>query len=139
MDGSTTTVTVDVPPGTPLQDIPVPDLPPLPTTTTPVPTPTGTPPPPGDSGSSPTDQQNPDQAPNSKKGKQQKKSGGKQKATASPLDQVPNAKPQSEVKKQLDQINQKLYQPNGVPAPTNPTYFDALPGPAVAPPSVPAS
>src|SRR5947199_8976823 len=70
-DGSTTTVTVDVPPGTPLQDIPVPDLPPLPTTTTPVPTPTGTPPPPGDSGSSPTDQQNPDQAPNSKKGKQQ--------------------------------------------------------------------
>ena len=42
-DGSTTTVTVDVPPGTPLQDVQLPPPPPLPTVplpTTPTPTPT---------------------------------------------------------------------------------------------------
>src|SRR5689334_23145718 len=76
-DGSLTTVTVDVPPGTPLDQI---DIPPVPTVPTPVPVPTPTPTPPpaggGGSGDQPSDQPAPDdQAPTaSKKGKDQKTS-----------------------------------------------------------------
>src|SRR5205814_333879 len=62
----------------------------------------------------------------------QKKSGDSQKAKPGALDEAPNAEPQSEVKKKLDKINEKLRNPDGTPAPTNPTFFDALPGPAVA-------
>jgi hypothetical protein len=144
-DGSTTTVTVDVPPGTPLDQV---QIPPLPTPTTPVPVPTlpspspspsPTPnPSPGSGGNQ--DQNNtqtnpsPDNgAPNaSGKGQKQGTSGGSQKAKPNALGDVPNAKPQGEVQKKLDEINAKLRQPDGAPAPTNPTFFDALPGPAVA-------
>src|SRR3954464_14420533 len=64
-DGSTTTVTVDVPPGTPLDQVEIPPLP-TPTVPIPVPSPVPTPPPPGgDSGDQPSDQPQPDeQAPN---------------------------------------------------------------------------
>jgi hypothetical protein len=139
-DGSTTTVTVDVPPGTPLQDVTIPQPPPLPSSPVPVPTPPGSPvPTPGggsgnpDQGSQPSNPQPSDQSPNaSDKSKAQQKSGDKQKAKPNALDQGPNAQPQGEAKKKLDKINSKLYNPDGTPAPTNPTYFDALPGPAVA-------
>src|SRR5881409_2848799 len=66
-DGSLTTVTVDVPPGTPLEDIQLPPPPELPTTPVPIPDIPGvTPPPPGDQGSgspSPSDQQKGDEGP----------------------------------------------------------------------------
>src|SRR5207253_5868448 len=48
------------------------------------------------------------------------------------LSEAPTAKSQRDVKKKLAEINAKLRNPDGTPAPTNPTYFDALPGPAVA-------
>jgi membrane-bound lytic murein transglycosylase B len=139
-DGSTTQVTVDVPPGTPLDQVQIPPLPtptepvpvPVPTTpTSPAPAPSPSPTNP-DPGSNPTDQPS-DQAPNaSGQGGTQTTSGTKQKAKQNALDQAPNAQPQREVKKKLDKINEKLRNPDGSPAPSNPTYFDALPGPAVA-------
>ncbi|MFL5840906.1 MAG: lytic murein transglycosylase, partial [Thermoleophilaceae bacterium] len=142
-DGSLTTVTVDVPPGTPLDDVQLPAPPPLPTVPLPVPTPPGTPAPapspsPGsgnpDQGSSPSDQQQPDTPPSAsdKNSLEQKTSGGKDKAKPNALGDAPNAQPQREVKKKLDKINEQLRNPDGSPAPTNPTFFDALPGPAVA-------
>ena len=136
-DGTTTTVTVDVPPGTPLDQVqlpaPTPTVP-LPTPTSPLPSPTPTPSP----TPSPT---NPDQGsqpsgggstPNASGQTQQQASGTNEKAKKNALDNAPNAQPQREVKKKLDKINQKLRNPDGSPAATNPTYFDALPGPAVA-------
>jgi hypothetical protein len=109
-DGSTTTVTVDVPPGTPLDQVQIPTVP-TPTVPLPVPVPNPTEP------SSPAPQPSPDQP---------SPSGGDQ------SDDAPNAQPQREVKKKLDKINEKLRNSDGSPAPTNPTFFDALPGPAVA-------
>src|SRR4051812_40971190 len=138
-DGSTTNVTVDVPPGTPLDQVQIPTVPaPSPTLPAPLPTPT-TP-------SSPAPQPSPDQpssgggnsgdsgdqAPSSGKGDVQKTTGTKEKAKPNALDDAPNAKPQDEVKKKLDKINEKLRNPDGSPAQSNPTFFDALPGPAVA-------
>src|SRR3954452_14397707 len=138
-NGSVTTVTVDVPPGTPLEDVQIPPLPPTPTVPVPVPNPAPSPTPPpggGDSGQGqqPSDQQPQpdDKAPNADKGKAQKNSADKTKAKPNALEDVPNAEPQREVKKKLDKLNSKLYNPDGTPAPTNLTYFDALPGPAVA-------
>jgi soluble lytic murein transglycosylase-like protein len=134
-DGSTTTVTVDVPPGTPLQDVQIP----VPTPTVPVPVPTPTDPsnpapqPSPDQGSQPSDQTTQDTpATSDQGGGAQPKSGTKQKAKPNALDDITNPQPQREVKKKLDKINEKLRNPDGSPAPTNPTYFDALPGPAVA-------
>src|SRR3954464_10576963 len=138
-DGTLTTVTVDVPPGTPLDQVQVPTVP-VPTVPVPVPVPSPTPPPTGGggggggdqgSGDQPSGQQPADQ-PNADTGSEQTKSGGKEKAKPNALDDSPNAEPQREVKKKLDKINEKLRNPDGSPAPTNPTYFDALPGPAVA-------
>ncbi|MFL5894839.1 MAG: lytic murein transglycosylase [Thermoleophilaceae bacterium] len=130
-DGSTTTVTVDVPPGTPLDQVQLPPLP-LPTDPVPVPTPPGTPPPPDQGGpGNPDDQQPADQTPSSKKGNKQKGSSDKQKAKPNALGDL-NTQPEREVNKKLDKINKDLRKPDGTPAPTNPTYFDALPGPAVA-------
>src|SRR3954470_23809087 len=139
-DGTLTTVTVAVPPGTPLDQVQVPTVP-VPTVPVPVPVPSPTPPPTGGgggggggdqgSGDQPSGQQPADQ-PNADTGSEQTKSGGKEKAKPNVLDDSPNAEPQREVKKKLDKINEKLRNPDGSPAPTNPTYFDALPGPAVA-------
>src|SRR3954464_9054390 len=138
-DGTLTTVTVDVPPGTPLDQVQVPTVP-VPTVPVPVPVPSPTPPPTGGggggggdqgSGDQPSGQQPADQ-PNADTGSEQTKSGGKEKAKPNALDDSPNAEPQREVKKKLDKINEKLRNPDGSPAPPNPTYFDALPGPAVA-------
>src|SRR3954469_7186555 len=142
--GSTTTATVDVPPGTPLDQVQIPTTP-VPTTPLPAPLPTPTAPSSpapapapsptgggGGDGSSGSGDQT-DQAPNaSDKGGAQQKSGSKDKAKPNALDGVPNAEPQREVKKKLDKINEKLRNPDGSPAPSNPTFFDALPGPAVA-------
>src|SRR5436189_5075454 len=86
-DGSTTTVTVDVPPGTPLQDVQLPPPPPLPTVplpTTPTPSPSPSPSP-GDQSQNPSDQGNQDNGPNGKKGETQKKTGDKSKAAANAL------------------------------------------------------
>jgi hypothetical protein len=138
-DGSLATVTVDVPPGTPLENVQLPAPPAVPTVPVPVPTPPGgTPPPAPGSGTpdqgTPPDQSQPSDAPSAsdQKSTPQTKSGDKQKAKPNALDAAPNAQPQDEVKKKLDKINQNLRNPDGSPAPTNPTYFDALPGPAVA-------
>jgi hypothetical protein len=139
-DGSLATVTVDVPPGTPLENIQLPAPPAVPTVPIPVPSPPGTPAPgPGsgtpDQGSTSPDQSQPSDSPPSasdQKSKAQKKSGDKQKAKPNALNEAPNAQPQDEVKKKLDKITEQLRNPDGSPAPTNPTYFDALPGPAVA-------
>src|SRR3954451_25170750 len=139
-DGTLTTVTVDVPPGTPLDQVQVPTVP-APTVPVPVPVPSPTAPPTGGgggggggdkrSGDQPSGQQPADQ-PNADTGSEQTKSGVKEKAKPNAFDDSPNAEPQREVKKKLDKINEKLRNPDGSPAPTNPTYFDALPGPAVA-------
>jgi soluble lytic murein transglycosylase-like protein len=131
-DGTLTTVTVDVPPGTPLEDIQLPAPPALPTVPVPVPTPPGGSPP-DQQGTQPTDPNNPDQTPSATdNGQKQKKSGGNEKAKPNALGQAPEAQPQGEVKKKLDKINKQLRNPDGSPAATNPTFFDALPGPAVA-------
>src|SRR4051812_25504918 len=134
-NGTTTTVTVDVPPGTPLDQVQIPPPPPLPTVPLPVPTPSPTPAPAPGSGNpdegQPSDK--PDDSPNaSDKSKAQKTTGDKQKAKPNALGEGPNAEPQRQVKKKLDKINEELRNTDGSPAPTNPTFFDALPGPAVA-------
>ncbi|HEX4720200.1 MAG TPA: lytic murein transglycosylase [Thermoleophilaceae bacterium] len=147
-DGSLTTVTVDVPPGTPLDQVQLPAPPPTPTVTTPVPVPNPTSPSSpapnpsnpsnptggGGGGQQPGDiTTTPDQIPNaSDKGGSQAGSGDKKKAKPNALGDIPNAEPQREVKKKLDKVNEKLRNPDGSPAATNPTFFDALPGPAVA-------
>src|SRR5260221_11513731 len=110
-DGTLTTVTVDVPPGTPLGDIQLPPPPAVPTVPLPVPTPppAGSPPPPGGSPDqgTPPNQSNPDQAPNANgNGGKQKKSGDNQKATPNALHAAPQAQPPPEVQKKLDKINQ---------------------------------
>jgi hypothetical protein len=132
-DGTLTSVTVDVPPGTPLSDIQLPGPPvstpvPLPAPPNGAPTPDqGVPP---STGTPATEPQQPpaDQTPNTNNGSAQQKSGGKEKAKPGALDSLP----QGEVKKKLDKINKSLRNADGSPAPTNPTFFDALPGPAVA-------
>src|SRR3954453_21707079 len=58
-DGSLTTVTVDVPPGTPLEDIQLPPPPELPTTPVPIPDIPGVTPPPPDDGGGNSDGSNP--------------------------------------------------------------------------------
>ena len=135
-DGSTTTVTVDVPPGTPLDQVQIPTVP-LPTPTEPLPAPLPNPTEP----SSPAPQPSPDQGGTgdqtdgptaSDQGGTQETSGTKEKAKKNALDGAPNAQPQREVKKKLDKINEKLRNPDGSPAQSNPTFFDALPGPAIA-------
>jgi hypothetical protein len=131
-DGTLTTVTVDVPPGTPLDQIQLPATPPLPTTPIPVPAlPGGSTGPTTPGTGTPADQTPADQTPSSSQGQPQKKSGDKQKAKPGALDQIPNAQNPSDVKKKLDKINKQLRNPDGSPAPTNPTFFDALPGPAI--------
>src|SRR3954452_8583361 len=137
-DGSTTTGTVDGPPGTPLDQVQIPTVP---TPTVPLPVPLPNPndpaspppsPPPGDkpSGDQPSGG---DEAPTeSGQGGAQEKSGDKKKAKPNALDGAPNAEPQREVKKKLDKINEKMRNPDGSPAQSNPTFFDALPGPAIA-------
>src|SRR3954449_988684 len=142
-DGSTTTVTVDVPPGTPLDQVQLP----APTPTVPLPVPVPNPTSPGSPApSTPTPSPtnpNPDQggqtggqtgntAPNASSQAEQQASGTTEKAKKNALDNAPNAQPQREVKKKLDKINQKLRNADGSPAQSNPTFFDALPGPAVA-------
>jgi hypothetical protein len=142
-DGSTTTVTVDVPPGTPLDQVqlpvPEPTVPlPVPSPTVPAPTPS-TPTPSSPTPSSPTpspgDQTGTgggDNTPNASDQSGQQTSSSPGKARPHALDNAANTQAQGEVKKKLDKINQQLRNPDGSPAPTNPTYFDALPGPAVA-------
>jgi transglycosylase-like protein with SLT domain/peptidase M23-like protein len=135
-DGSTTTVTVDVPPGTPLDQVQIPTVP-LPTPTEPLPAPLPNPTEPSD----PAPQPSPDQGGTgdqtdgptaSDQGGTQETSGTTEKARKNALDDAPNAQPQREVKKKLDKINEKLRNPDGSPAQSNPTFFDALPGPAIA-------
>ena len=128
-DGSTTTVTVDVPPGTPLEDVQIP----IPTPTVPLPVPVPNPTEPSDPAPAPDEGQPSEDAPTATdKDGTQTTSGSKEKAKPNSLDDAPNAEPQREVKKKLEKINEKLRNDDGSPAPTNPTYFDALPGPAIA-------
>jgi Transglycosylase SLT domain/Peptidase family M23 len=135
-DGSTTTVTVDVPPGTPLDQVQIPTVP-LPTPTEPLPAPLPNPTEPSDPAPVPSPDQGgtgdqTDGPTASDQGGTQETSGTKEKAKKNALDDAPNAQPQREVKKKLDKINEKLRNPDGSPAQSNPTFFDALPGPAIA-------
>lgn len=136
-DGTLTTVTVDVAPGTPLQDIPIP-VPEVPTVPVPVPTPPSTPlpdqgsPTPTPGGGDGTSGPQGGDAPAAKDGGEaQPKTGGKEKAKPGAL-ATPKAGREREVKKKLDKMNGELRNPDGTPSQSNPTFFDALPGPAVA-------
>jgi hypothetical protein len=140
-DGTLTTVTVDVDSGTPLSDI---QLPPPEETTLPVPAPTvpgaSPPPPPADGGDSPsagggggsTGDQGDEAPATTGAGGAQERTGGAEKAKPNSLGEAPSAEPRRKVEKKLEEINRQLRNPDGTPAPSNPTFFDALPGPAVA-------
>ena len=132
-DGTITQVTVDVTEGTPLEDVQIP----LPTPTTPLPTPTlptpTTPEEPTTEEPAPEDGGGTEQAPStSDGGGEQEVSGDTEKAKPGALDDAPKAQAEGKVKKKLQKINRELRNPDGSPAPSNPTFFDALPGPAVA-------
>jgi len=124
-DGTLTTVTVDVPPGTPLEDIPLPSLPdlPVPTPEEPAPTPEA----PDEDGDKPSAEE-----PTAGENKEQEPAGGKKRAKPRAEDEGPVAEPEEKVKKKLEKLDKRFRNSDGTPAPSNPGYFDALPGPAYA-------
>jgi murein DD-endopeptidase MepM/ murein hydrolase activator NlpD len=144
-DGTTVPVQVDVPTGTPIENIQVPTLPTTSTPTVPgVTSPTGGG---GDSGGGTsgggtsggdtsggsTQQgstgQTSGEAPTSTQGGSQTGSGGSSKAPSLDV----HLKPQSRKDKRSsrpDNRSPQLYKPDGSPSRSNPTFFDALPGPA---------
>ena len=130
-DGTLTTVTVDVPPGTPLEEIPLPSLPesPVPTPTAPAPVPAPEEPSGGgDSG----EQQPSGDEPTADSNQEQQPSGGKKRAKPQAEGEGPVAEPEEKVKKKLAKLDKRFRNSDGTPAQSNPGYFDALPGPAYA-------
>src|SRR4051812_6541764 len=128
--GQVITVTVDVPPDTPLSQIQLPGTPVAPGTPS---TPTTTQPsqpssPNGTSGNNNSSSG----SPTTKKGDKQKSSGSDQNAT--PEAQALNGQPQAEVKKEKAKKKGRpqtpLRNPDGTPSSSNPTGFDTLPGPS---------
>ena len=122
--GQLVPVQVDVPPGTPLEDIEIPDVPDIlpdeedPDPSTPT-TPTG-----------PTGG-----APNSSDKDEQDKSRSRDRAKDpdDELDEEPGFEPGDEVEGPRDRKRKQdtpLRNPDGSPTRSNPTFFDALPGPA---------
>src|SRR4051812_35050842 len=129
--GQVITVNVDVPPGTPLDQIQLPGTPVAPGTPS---TPTTTQPsqPSTPSGSGGNNNSSSGSSPTTKQGDKQKSSGSDQKAT--PEEQAVNGQPQAEVKKEKAKKKSRpstpLRKPDGTPTSSNPTGFDALPGPS---------
>ena len=141
--GQVVPVTVDVPPGTPLKDIPLPGVPvgtattpTKPSTTETTPPTTGTttapaPKPPGAGGGHPQKQSGshkPSRKPAPKHRSQRKK---KKKAKRhSHKKRRSHAKRRAKPHKPAPP--KKLREPNGAPSPGNPTLMDTLPGPSTA-------
>jgi len=145
-DGTLAQVQVDVPPGTPLEDI---EIPTLPTPTTPVPTPTvpelpgtgggggggdtgG-----GDEGTTTEEEQTPtaEEPSSGGGGGEQRRSGSRKRATRDLEEEVDEktGKVRREVERRKSSKKRKkteLRNQDGSPTPQNPTYFDALPGPS---------
>jgi murein DD-endopeptidase MepM/ murein hydrolase activator NlpD len=114
-DGSIVDVTVNVPPGTPLKDIKLPGIP-VPPGTQPKPQPPSTPPDKGDEGGK----------------KPGKKPDRKKKPRRDETAEVPS-QPQvdgTRAERKRRHRGTKLRNPDGSPTRGNPTFFDALPGPA---------
>ena len=126
-DGRLVTVTVDVPPGTPLEDIPLPSLP-----ETPLPTPTPEEPAPAPDAPAGEQQPEGDDAPNAEENKEQEPTGDKKKAKPEAEGEAPVAEPEDKVRKKLEKLDKRFRNSDGTPATSNPGYFDALPGPAYA-------
>jgi murein DD-endopeptidase MepM/ murein hydrolase activator NlpD len=126
--GQLVPVEVDVAPGTPLEDIEIPELPvpeeteePVPTTEEPAPTPPST-----DSSPESTDQQ--EQEPSRSPDKADKPDAEEE------LDEETDLQPGDEVKGPRDRKRRRqgteLRNSDGSPTRSNPTFFDALPGPS---------
>ena len=124
-NGQVISITIDVPPGTPLDQIQLPgEVVPPGTPSTPAPAaPAPAPSTPGQTSQ-----------PKSNKGEKQKQSGSKDKAEVEQGDQLleqgqAEVEPQKKDKKTTPQT--PLRNPDGSPSPSNPTSFDALPGTVV--------
>jgi hypothetical protein len=144
VSGEVITLTVDVPPGTPVSQIqlpadlgpvewvapqetaPAPAPPPPPVTTPTTPSPAPAPAPEPDT----TPDVDPDPAPAPGGGRQQEEGGDDRRIVDRPST---DSRPKREGSHGggLRSERLPLRNPDGSPAPSNPTYFDALPGPAV--------
>jgi transglycosylase-like protein with SLT domain len=122
IDGSVVTVTVDVPPGTPIEDVDLPGVP--------IPTPPGPTPPPAPPQKSEPKKPSEEGTPKTRRGHKQRRSRSKRRARQEQevVDQVTErAKKRHHARRRT-----KLRNPDGSPTRQNPTYFDALPGPSYA-------
>ena len=124
VNGQPVTVTVDVPPGTPIENIEIPLLP-SPTQPAPTPPPDGgeqTPAQPPSSG---------DDEPTSRRGEKQKKTGDEREAEDEAEQEA--AEPQADVearrKRRASRKRSRLRNEDGSPTRSNPGFFEALPGP----------
>jgi hypothetical protein len=129
VNGQVVPVVVDVPPGTPLSDIPLPG--------TPVPAPTLTQPQTGTQPTETTPQTEP--KPQSKGGKPQRRTGSKKKAKkkkhkSKHRKDANEAPAEDEGSRARHRRRQRtpLRNPDGSPTPQNPGFIDALPGPSTA-------
>jgi murein DD-endopeptidase MepM/ murein hydrolase activator NlpD len=124
-NGQLVPVQVDVPPGTPLEDIEIPDIPDLlPDEEEPAPTDPTTPTSPGDAPES-TDQE--DQEPSRSRDRANR---DKEEELEDDIEQLD---PGDELEGPRDRKRERgtdLRNPDGSPTRSNPTFFDALPGPA---------
>src|SRR4051812_8408614 len=122
--GQVVPVTVDVPPGTPLDDIQLPGTP----------VPPGTPSKPKEPASPPPTTTAP--PPTSHGGHKQPSSHGKKKKKRTvhkrrkDLTETGGVRAQPKVKRRRHRRANKLRRPDGVPTPSNPGFVDALPGPS---------
>ena len=124
--GQLVPVQVDVPPGTPLEDIEIPTVPDLPPDAEPVPPGTGTTPEPPDSGAPESTDQN-EQKPSRSRDR------AKDRNPEEELEEDGSLTPGPKVEGPRDRKRKrttKLRNPDGSPTRQNPTFFDALPGPS---------
>jgi murein DD-endopeptidase MepM/ murein hydrolase activator NlpD len=121
LDGSVVTVTVDVPPGTPIEDVDLPGVP--------IPTPPGEEPPPAKSPSEPS--KGDEKKPSTREGRKQRRSRSKRRAREEEVveEVTERARPR---RRRHARRRTKLRNPDGSPTRQNPSYFDALPGPSYA-------
>jgi Transglycosylase SLT domain len=136
-DGTLAQVQVDVPPGTPLEDIQIPTLPTTPTTPVPVPDIPGAPGTGGggedDGGGSEPEEDTPTAGdPSPEEGGEQRRSGSRKRAKKKADEELDEET--GKVKREVERRKKRrkstdLRNQDGSPTPQNPTYFDALPGP----------
>jgi hypothetical protein len=132
-DGTLAQVQVDVPPGTPLEDIQIPTLPTPTVPELPVPVPPGEG---GGEGEQPSAPAPEEQTPTAEeptdpdKGGEQRRSGSRKKAEVEEELDEEKDKAEDEVERRKKKRKKtKLRNEDGSPTETNPTFFDALPGP----------